>query len=104
PLVEIPSGAGPSDGETVDAEGGQADAYGNLLAILSARADAFVEPQIAADSRHSLESIGAVADQGGSFHWPRHASALDEICFGGREDEFAAGDGHVFAAEGRGAE
>ena len=53
---------------------------------------------------HARERVGPVADQGGALHRLRHLAVLDQIGLAGGEDELAARDVHLSAAEVHGVE
>ena len=55
--------------------------------------------QIVAHHADVLQRFGAVADQRGVAHRARELAVLDQVAFGRREDEIAAGDIHLAAAE-----
>ena len=55
--------------------------------------------QIVAHHADVLERLRAVADQRGVAHRAGQLAIFDQIAFGGREDEIAAGDIHLAAAE-----
>src|SRR5512146_2871482 len=96
--------SGAADGEAVDLEGRDADADGDGLAVFAAGAYAFVEFEIVADHAYARQNVGAVADQGRILHRRRNLAVLDEVRFGGREDEFAVGNVDLAAAEVHGVE
>ena len=60
--------------------------------------------QIVAHHADVLQRFGTVADQRRVAHGPRELAVFDEIAFGGGEDEVAAGDIDLAAAEGRAVE
>src|SRR5579864_8991692 len=91
--------SGPSDCHLVDLDGRHPDAYRHALPFLAADAHAFIELQIAADHADVAQRLGAVADKRGVAHGASEMAVLDEIAFRGRENELAAGDIDLAAAE-----
>ena len=85
----------------VDLDGRDADADRHALPFLAADADAFVQLQIVAHHADVLQRFGTVADQRRAAHRPRQLAILDQVALGRREDEVAAGDVHLAAAEVR---
>src|ERR1017187_2145206 len=83
----------------IDPDGRDAHAHRYALPLLAANADAFVQLQIVAHHADVLQRFRSDADQRGVAHGARHAPAFDEIAFRGREDEIAAGDIYLAAAE-----
>ena len=93
-----------SHGHAVDLDGRDADADRHALPFLAADADAFVELEIVAHHADVLQRFRTVADQRGVAHRPRDLAVLDQVAFGRGEDEIAAGDIHLAAAEVRAVE
>ncbi len=71
---------------------GDADAHRYALPFLAAGPDALVEFQIIAHHTYVLQRFRAVADQRCTADRARDLAILDEIAFGRRENEVAAGD------------
>src|SRR5262249_4734754 len=71
----------------------------DALAVFAAGADAFIELQVVAHHAHVLERFRPVADQGGVADGARESAIFNEIAFGSRENEVAAGDVHLATAE-----
>ena len=94
----------PADRHAVDVHGRNADADRHALAFFAAHADAFIELQIVAHHAHVFQGFRAVADQRGSAHGAGQLAVFDQIAFARREDEIAAGDIHLAAAECRAVE
>src|SRR5690606_15603678 len=82
-----------------DAHGRLAHAHGHALPFLAAGAHAAVQAHVVADHAHARECVGAVADQGGALHGVLDLAVLDPVGFAGREDELAARDVDLAAAE-----
>src|SRR3954463_3020534 len=91
--------SGTADGQSIDSERGLADADRYALAFLAAGADARVERQIVADNRDPCEGVGSVADERCALHRVGHLAVLDHERLGRREDELAARDIDLPAAE-----
>src|SRR5437899_3226552 len=87
------------DRHAIDLDGRNADANRHALPFLTARADAFIQLQIVADHADVLQRFRTVADQRGVAHRAGELAVFDQITFRGREDEVAAGDIHLPAAE-----
>ena len=81
---------------------GLADPGGNRLAALAANADALVEREIVADALDPGQHGRAVADQGRALDRLGDLAAADAVRLGAGEDELAAGDIDLAAAEALG--
>src|ERR1700675_2598523 len=88
-----------ADRKAVDPERRLADADGHALALFAASADAGIEREIVADHGDPREHVGAGADQRRAFHRISDLAVFDHVRFGRREDELAAGDVDLAAAE-----
>src|SRR5262249_9498997 len=95
---DSPSGA-PSDGHAIDLDRRNAHTHGHALPFLAARADAFVELEVVAHHADVLQRLGPVADQGGVAHRAPEPAVLDHVPLRCGEDEIAAGDIPLPAAE-----
>src|SRR3984957_13751050 len=84
---------------TVDAQGGLADADRDALAVLAAGADAVVELEIVADHRYPMQVGRPVADQHGALDRRADFAVLEPIGFGALEHVFARRDIDLAAAE-----
>ena len=93
----------PSDGEIVYADRRQSDAHRHALAVLAAGAHAPVEGEIASRcaSRASARR-GRCRSAWHPFSGAPSATVLDAVGLVGGEDELAAGDVDLAAAEGDG--
>src|SRR5712692_9613874 len=78
------------------------DSHSNrhVLPLFAADSNAVVELQVVTNHGDLPHHVRAVADQGGVADGARDAAILDEVAFGGRKDEVAAGDIYLAAAEG----
>src|SRR3984957_319688 len=84
---------------TVDAQGGLADADRDALAVLAAGADAVVELEIVPDHRPPVQVGRPVADQHGALDRRADFAVLEPIGFGAFEHVFARSDVDLAAAE-----
>ena len=98
----VAQAGGAADGQAVDQQGRLADAGGHGLAALAADADAFVEREVVADALDPGQHGRAVADQGRALDRLGDLAAADAIGLGAGEDELAAGDVDLPAAEALG--
>ena len=99
PAERVEASSRSPDGHAVDAHGRNAHAHRHALAFLAADADAFVELQIVAHHADVLHRFGTVADQRRVAHRPRELAVFDQIAFRRGEDEVAARDIDLAAAE-----
>src|SRR5258708_39929668 len=88
-----------ADGQPVDFECRDADAYGHGLSVFAAGSYAFVEFEVVADHRNSRQYVGTIADQRRAFDGGGDLTVFDQIGFRGGEDELAVGDIHLAAAK-----
>src|ERR1019366_6288895 len=88
----------------VDLDGGDSHPDRYALPVLATRADAFIQPQVVPHHADVLQRFRPVADQRRVAHRTRQFTVLDEVALRRREDEVAAGDIHLPAAEVRAVE
>src|SRR4029079_4225525 len=96
------SSGGAPDREPVDQKRGLADASRDALPALVTDADALVEREVVADALDPREDGRPVADQSRALDRLGDLAAADPIGFGAGENEFAAGDVDLPAAEALG--
>src|SRR5205085_107369 len=95
-------GRGAADRDLVDAQRRLTDTDRHALAVLAAGADAGIELHVVADHLHPRQRIRTVADQHRALDRRADLAVLDPVGLGTREDELAAGDVDLPAAEGNG--
>src|SRR5262245_19610162 len=78
---------------------GQANTYGNSLAVLPADADTLIQLEIAPHCRHLTQNGWAITNQCRPFHRRRHVTIFNEISLAGGKHEFAARNIDLTAAE-----
>src|SRR5262249_50603473 len=90
---------GAAYGHAVQFQSGNADAHGDGLAVLAARAHAFIEFQIIANHGNFGERVGTVADQGAVLERRGNLAIFDQVSFGSGENKFSVSDVNLAAAK-----
>src|SRR5579863_9058506 len=102
PLLHKSAGifsGGATNGQAIDFDGRDTDAYGHSLAIFAAGPDTLVQLQVISNHRNPRQHVGAVANQRRAFDGGGDLAIFDQVRFRGAENEFTVGDVHLTASE-----